>query len=214
MRMRRRKRSSWDSGSGYVPSCSRGFWVASTMKGRGSGYVVWSSETCASFMASSRLDCVLGVVRLISSASTMFVKIGPGLKTNSLLGRLVDADAEDVGRQHVGGELDPLEAGADGAGERRGQRGLADPGHVLDQEVPAREEPHDGQPDHLWLADEGAADAGLETVDQIERVGHGLPIYTGAPAGQQVGKSAKDSAEDGGGDGVPDDETAHGVAPV
>ncbi len=36
-------------------------------------------------MASSRLDCVLGVVRLISSASTMLVKSGPGLKTNSLL---------------------------------------------------------------------------------------------------------------------------------
>jgi len=35
-------------------------------------------------MASSRLDCVLGVVRLISSASTMLVKSGPGLKTNSL----------------------------------------------------------------------------------------------------------------------------------
>src|SRR3990170_2624568 len=85
MRMRRRKRSSWDSGSGYVPSCSRGFWVASTMKGRGSGYVEWSSETCASFMASRRLDCVLGVVRLISSASTMLVKSGPGLKTKSLL---------------------------------------------------------------------------------------------------------------------------------
>src|SRR5438045_8963942 len=36
-------------------------------------------------MASSRLDWVLGVVRLISSASTMLVKSGPGLKTNSLL---------------------------------------------------------------------------------------------------------------------------------
>src|SRR6266536_5597791 len=35
-------------------------------------------------MASSRLDCVLGVVRLISSASTMLVKSWPGLKTNSL----------------------------------------------------------------------------------------------------------------------------------
>src|SRR5215813_9757208 len=35
-------------------------------------------------MASRRLDCVLGVVRLISSASTMLVKSGPGLKTNSL----------------------------------------------------------------------------------------------------------------------------------
>src|ERR687892_274637 len=34
-------------------------------------------------MASSRLDCVFGVVRLISSASTMFVNSGPGLNTKS-----------------------------------------------------------------------------------------------------------------------------------
>ena len=54
------------------------------MNGRGNGYVEWSSETCASFIASSRLDWVFGVVRLISSARTMFVKRGPGLKTNSL----------------------------------------------------------------------------------------------------------------------------------
>src|SRR5216683_1220343 len=83
MRRRSRKRSSCDSGSGNVPSYSRGFWVASTMNGRGSGYVEWSSETCASFIASSRADWVLGVVRLISSASTMLVKSGPGLNTNS-----------------------------------------------------------------------------------------------------------------------------------
>ena len=55
------------------------------MNGRGKGCVVWSSDTCASFIASSRLDWVLGVVRLISSARTMFVKIGPGLNTNSCL---------------------------------------------------------------------------------------------------------------------------------
>jgi hypothetical protein len=34
-------------------------------------------------MASSSADCVLGVVRLISSASTMLVKSGPGLNTKS-----------------------------------------------------------------------------------------------------------------------------------
>jgi hypothetical protein len=33
-------RSSWASGSGYVPSCSIGFWVASTKNGSGSSYVV------------------------------------------------------------------------------------------------------------------------------------------------------------------------------
>ena len=33
------KRSTCASGSGYVPSCSSGFCVASTRNGRGSGYV-------------------------------------------------------------------------------------------------------------------------------------------------------------------------------
>jgi hypothetical protein len=37
-------------------------------------------ETCLSLMASSRLDCVRGEARLISSASRMLVKIGPSLK--------------------------------------------------------------------------------------------------------------------------------------
>src|SRR6266850_1296243 len=83
MRMRSRKRSSCGSGRAWVPSYSSGFCVASTMNGLGNGYVEWSSDTCASFMASSKLDCVLGVVRLISSASTMLVKSGPGLNTKS-----------------------------------------------------------------------------------------------------------------------------------
>ncbi len=71
------------------------------MNGRGNGYVEWSSETCASFMASSRLDWVFGVVRLISSASTILVKRGPGLKTNSLRFGFYTDDAEHVGGQHV-----------------------------------------------------------------------------------------------------------------
>src|SRR5213595_1301642 len=54
------------------------------MKGRGNWYVEWSSDTWVSFIASSRLDWVFGVVRLISSARTMLVKRGPGLKTNAL----------------------------------------------------------------------------------------------------------------------------------
>ena len=40
----------------------------------------WIVTRC-SCIASSSADCVLGGVRLISSASTMFAKIGPGEKT-------------------------------------------------------------------------------------------------------------------------------------
>ena len=83
MRMRIRKRSSCDSGKGYVPWCSMGFCVASTRKGFGSGCVWLSTVICASFIASSSADCVFGVVRLISSATMMFANTGPGLNSKS-----------------------------------------------------------------------------------------------------------------------------------
>jgi len=73
------KRSSWASGSGYVPWNSTGFCVAITTNGGGKGYVRPSMEACPSLMASSRLDCVLGDARLISSPRRMLVKIGPFL---------------------------------------------------------------------------------------------------------------------------------------
>ena len=83
MRSRIRKRSSCDSGSGYVPWCSTGFCVAITMKGRGRECDRPSIVTWLSFIASSSADCVFGVVRLISSASRKLLKIGPGLNSKA-----------------------------------------------------------------------------------------------------------------------------------
>jgi hypothetical protein len=84
MPRRIRKRSSCDSGSGWVPWCSRGFWVAITKKGRGSTWVTPSTVAAPSLMASSSADCTFGLARLISSASTMLAKIGPGWNTKAL----------------------------------------------------------------------------------------------------------------------------------
>src|SRR5256885_5247760 len=75
------KRSSCDSGSGYVPWNSAGFCVATTKNGRSSVRVVPSTVTWPSPIASSSADCVRGVARLTSSASTILAKIGPA--TNS-----------------------------------------------------------------------------------------------------------------------------------
>ena len=72
------KRSSWASGSGYVPSYSIGFCVATTMNGAAMGWVTLSMVTCRSSMHSSRLAWVLGDERLISSARTMLANTGPG----------------------------------------------------------------------------------------------------------------------------------------
>ena len=60
---------------------------------------------------------------------------------------------------------------------RRGQRGLAHAGHVLDQQVPAGEQADDGEPHHLRLADQGAPDVFLETADGFRRVAHRIPLY-------------------------------------
>jgi len=54
-----------------------GFWVASTMKGRGTLKGLPSMVTCCSCMTSSRADWVLAGARLISSASSRCVKAGP-----------------------------------------------------------------------------------------------------------------------------------------
>ncbi len=62
---------------------STGFWVATTMNGRGTGWGRPSTVTVCSSITSSRADWVLGEARLISSASTMLANTGPGLNSNA-----------------------------------------------------------------------------------------------------------------------------------
>ncbi len=73
-----RNRSSCASGSRYVPACSIGFCVPITMNGAPTGRVTPSTVTADSSITSSSADWVFGDARLISSASTMDAKIGPG----------------------------------------------------------------------------------------------------------------------------------------
>ena len=78
-----RKRSSWASGRGYVPSCSMGFWVAITRKRGGSLWVLPATVTCRSSIASRSAAWTLAGARLISSARMRLLKTGPGSKRNS-----------------------------------------------------------------------------------------------------------------------------------
>ena len=71
------KRSSCASGSGYVPSCSIGFCVASTKNGWGSRCDSPPIVTCRSCIASSSADCTFAGARLISSARITFANSGP-----------------------------------------------------------------------------------------------------------------------------------------
>jgi len=65
------------------------------------------------------------------------------MKTEAAVGGLIDRDAKDVRRQQVAGELNALELQSEHARERERERGLADAGHVLDQQMSARQ--HAGQ---------------------------------------------------------------------
>src|SRR6185295_14614993 len=103
--------------------------------------------------------------------------------------RLIDRHPENVGRQHVGGELDALEAATDGARQRGGQRGLAHAGHVLDQQMAAREQADHRQPDDLGLAHQRARDVVLETADAIERRGHRARPAWGASDSGRMGSA-------------------------
>ena len=60
-----------------------GFCVAITKNGSSRAYVSVPTVTECSCIASSRADCVLGVARLISSARTIWAKIGPRRNWNS-----------------------------------------------------------------------------------------------------------------------------------
>ncbi len=76
----------------------------------------------------------------------------PGLELEVAPLLVVDVDAGDVGGQKVGRELDPAERAVDGSGDGLGKHRLADPGHVLDQQVSLGHQAHERQPDLLLLA--------------------------------------------------------------
>ena len=76
-------RSSCASGSGYVPSDSMGFCVASTRKGSGTARVSRPMVTWRSCITSRSALCTLAGARLISSASSRLVCTGPSEVWNS-----------------------------------------------------------------------------------------------------------------------------------
>ena len=91
----------------------------------------------------------------------------PGVEGESARGLLVDADAGQVGGQHVRRELDAAGGSADGEAQRPGQRGLANARDVLEQQMAARGEGVDGQLDDL-------AGTGEHAGQRVDQAGDGL----------------------------------------
>ena len=80
-----------------------------------------------------------------------------GVKNERFLGPLVDADADQVGRHQVGGELGAREPEAERDRDRVREGRLADPRNVLDQEVATGEHAGDAVFDLRLLADDDRA---------------------------------------------------------
>ena len=86
------------------------------------------------------------------------MKIGPGWKLESCRFALEDGHAEDIRRQQVARELDALELQSERARQRVRQRRLADARDVLDQQMAAREQAGEREPDLLLFAQDDAPD--------------------------------------------------------
>ena len=180
--MRSRKRSSCASGSGYVPSYSIGFCVASTRNGGPSRRVSPSVVTCRSCIASSSAACVFGGARLISSASRRLAKIGPGRNSKSASRWLkIDEPVTSDGIRSGVNWMREKSSEVDLRERARHQR-LRQPGVVLDQHVPVGEQPEQQQLERVALADDGPLDlvedavGQLADLGQLHRVSHPLKV--------------------------------------
>ncbi len=154
-----------------MPSSSIGFWVASTMNGLGSGWMVPAIEVCRSCIASSSADWVFALARLISSSSTKLRVHRPELGLELVSPRVVDLGADDVARQQVGRALDPRELGADGLRERRRRERLRQARHALEEHVPFGQQRDQQRRTDPLLADDPARPRGGDPVDRVDRAG-------------------------------------------
>ena len=135
-------------------------------------------------MASSSADCVLGGVRLISSASTMLAKIGPGHEDQvpppGLRVLLDDVGARDVGRHQVRRELDARELEVQHLGQGVHDQGLGQPGDAGDDAVAAHEERDQHLLDHVVLPDDELAQLAHDPVAAlVHALGQGDVVRAG-----------------------------------
>ena len=99
-----------------------------------------------------------GAVDLVGQQQLREHRSGPELE---LLGDPIEhRDADDVGRQQVAGELEPPPIKPQHPCECVRERGFAYPGHVLEQQVSARQQAGETQPDLHGFAENHFLDGG------------------------------------------------------
>ena len=168
--MRRKKRSSWASGSGNVPSCSIGFSVASRKNGVGSasGRAVDRDLVLGHRLEQRRLGLRHRAVDLVDEQHVREHRAGPEVELP--LAWIPDRQAGHVGRLDVRRALDAVRLRAlDRAGERARQHGLGGARHVLEQHVPAARERGEHDADLLPLADHHRLGVVEQLPDDLDR---------------------------------------------
>ena len=158
---------------------SIGFWVATIMNGSGRAWLTPSTVTVASSASSSSADCVLRrrPVQFVEDDDVGEHRPGTERHAVGVEAAARHHRAGDVARQQIGRALDPMEAAADAAREHLCQQCLADPGDVLDQQVPAGQDRGHGDLGDVVLAGDDLVDRvdqpGPELVDTVFGRGHG-----------------------------------------
>ena len=160
------KRSSWASGSAYVPSCSIGFCVASTMNGSSSGNVRAADADLALLhrLQQRRLHLRRRAVDLVGEDDVGEDGALADVKLAVL--RAVDRRAGDVGGQQVRRELDAHEGGVDRLRERADGERLREAGHAFDEDVAAAEHGDEQALDEHVLPDDHLRDFRADGVDE------------------------------------------------
>ena len=130
------KRSSWESGRGWVPAApAHGVLGGDDHKGlgNGAGHPVHRHLALLHGLQQSRLGAAGGPVELVGQKQVAHQGSGVVLKAPALL--VVDGKSGEVGGHHIRGELHPLTAQAQGLGKGQGHGGLAHAGDVFQQNV-------------------------------------------------------------------------------
>lgn len=84
-----------------------------------------------------------------------------GMELEAARLRIVDRHAQDIAGQQIGGELHALEVQSQRGRQRMGQRGLAQAGQVLDQQMAIGQQRDEGQAHLARLAKHQSIDLRL-----------------------------------------------------
>ncbi len=135
-----RKRSSCASGSGYVPSYSTGFWVATTKNGSASVQALAFDRHLA-LLHRFQQGCLGFGWRTVDLVGKQQLGEDRTLAQPKLTGvEIIDVRAEDIGGHQVGRELNPLELGLHQQRNGFRHQGLRGTGYAFEQHMPAREQ--------------------------------------------------------------------------